>query len=239
MQSLIVALALFAGPPAEPTMSGAESVEVGQYARLDVSGVPLESLPQADVTIWPENGTEKIEAQNWSGQPYILFRSSVPGEYLVKVVAPILDGKVATLIVLRHVIEVRGPPAPPVPPQPPEPPTPPPGPDPPQPPQTTGVAYVMVIRRNQELTADQAEVLIKLRTWSDARQQQVSHLEFDPDTAGDNGQLWAAKVPAGETLPYWFLARQRTGSTGVAILNQGPLPDSLDAITGAVEGVLK
>jgi hypothetical protein len=97
----------------------------------------------------------------------------------------------------------------------------------------------MIVRKNQELTADQAETLIKLRTWSDARQQQVSHLEFDPDTAADNGQLWAGRVPSGESLPYWFLARQKTGATGVAILKQGPLPDSLDAITGAVEGVLK
>jgi hypothetical protein len=97
----------------------------------------------------------------------------------------------------------------------------------------------MIVRRNQELTADQAETLIKLRTWSDARQQQVSHLEFDPDTAGDNGQLWVGRVPSGESLPYWFLARQRTGATGVAILKQGPLPETVDAITGAVEGVLK
>jgi hypothetical protein len=96
-----------------------------------------------------------------------------------------------------------------------------------------------VIRRNQDITADQAETLILLRTWSDTQQQQVAQLEFDPDTAADNGQLWAARVPAGESLPYWFLARQRVGSTSFAVIREGPLPENWQAIVGEVEGVLQ
>jgi len=167
----------------------------------------------------------------------VIFASPTPGDYTFVLVVSGTNANGGPMAdMATHTVTLLGPRPPPVPPQPP---TPPPGPDPPQPPETTGVAYLIIVRRNQELTADQAEVLIRLRTWSDARQQQVSQLEFDPDSAGDNGQLWAARVPAGGSLPYWFLARQKTGATGVAILKQGPLPNSLDEITGAVEGVLR
>jgi hypothetical protein len=167
----------------------------------------------------------------------VIFASPTPGDYTFVLVVSGTNANGGPMAdMATHTVTLLAPRPPPVPPVPP---TPPPGPDPPQPPETTGVAYVIVIRRNQELTADQAEVLIRLRTWSDARQQQVSQLEFDPDTSADNGQMWAAKVPSGESLPYWFLSRQRTGATGVAILQQGPLPATLDAITGAVEEVLR
>ena len=232
MHAILLMLVL-AGPPASPAMRGPVEVDQNAYARLEVSNLPGDTLEHADLTVWPVDGTELLPLRTWGGEPLMLFRASDPGKYLVKVVVPVLEGKEARLLSVEHVIEVRGPPTPPTPP------TPPPGPDPPQPPETTGVAYVIVIRRNQDITADQAETLIRLRTWSDAQQQQVAQLEFDPDTAADNGQLWAARVPAGESLPYWFLARQRTGSTGTAILKQGPLPESLDAITGAVGEVLK
>jgi hypothetical protein len=170
----------------------------------------------------------------------VIFASPTPGDYTFVLIVSGTNANGGPMAdMATHTVTLLGPRPPPVPPQPPVPPPLPPGPDPTIPPETTGVAYVMIVRRNQELTADQAETLIKLRTWSDARQQQVSHLEFDPDTAADGGQLWAAKVPSGESLPYWFLARQKTGATGVAILKQGPLPETLDAITGAVEGALK
>jgi len=236
----IFLMLVLTGPPATPVMSGPVEVERNVYARLAISDLPVSSLEHANITVWPEVGTELLPLRTWGGEPLMLFRASEPGRYLVKVVVPVLEGKEARLLSVEHIIEVRGPPTPPVPPTPPEPPTPPPGPDPPQPPETTGVAYVIVIRRNQDITADQAETLIRLRTWSDARQQQVSQLEFDPDTAGDNGQLWAARVPAGERLPYWFLARQRAaGGSGVAILRQGPLPENWQVIVGEVEGLLQ
>jgi hypothetical protein len=268
MHATILLMLILSGPPAESSttamqpgqdhsgpaalkLTGPTEGLAGQPVAIVVHGLPAVDLKSTvgDQTAWVETLRFAISAPDgadvtldkelsmtvapWAWRLRVTFVPPVDGTYVL-----VCDWNQEPFGLALHRMLI-GPRPPPTPPVPPTPPIPPPGPDPPTPPETTGVAYVIVIRKNQDITADQAETLIRLRTWSDARPQQVSQLEFDPDTAGDNGQLWAARVPAGKSLPYWFLARQRVGSTGFAVIREGPLPENWQAIVGEVEGVLQ
>lgn len=113
-------------------------------------------------------------------------------------------------------------------PQPP-PPTPP-GPDPPEPPpptpgQTTGVVWLTILRHKDDVTADQAEVLARIRQWSDQQPAaKVLHYQFPPDSSDPKVQAYAARVPTGASLPYVFISQARTDGRGAEILWHGPLP---------------
>jgi hypothetical protein len=228
---------------AEPVMSGPTEAEPREYVRLEITDLPVESLADAVLIVWPEAGTELLPIRTWGGEPLMLFRAVRPGEYLVQVVVPVLDGKVAKLLQVRHTITVRGPPPPVVvvPPAPPIPPPLPPGPDPPMPPptpETSGVAYLIVVRNNQDLTADQASTLIHLRQWSDSQPAKVSHLEISPDAGGSDSRLKTYIDKAGQ-LPWVIISQGRTDGNGAAVLWSGPLPDSHDALIGTFQEVVK
>ena len=87
---------------------------------------------------------------------------------------------------------------------------------------TTGVAYLVIIRRNEELTADQAAELLKLRTWSDSQPEKVSQLEITPEAGSDDDRLAGYVAKAGP-LPWVVLSRSRKDGQGAAVLWSGAL----------------
>lgn len=114
----------------------------------------------------------------------------------------------------------------------------PPKPDPTLPPLTTGVTYLVVIRENQDLTADQAAMLAKMRTWTDSQPERFSQLEIRPAAGGEDDRLRTYTERAGP-LPWLVISRARTDGTGAAVLWSGELPGDLDAVKQRVAEVVK
>lgn len=143
-------------------------------------------------------------------------------------------GIFVVLVLGLLILLALGPCATPTPPQPPQPP-------PPVDPQTTGPVYLLIFRRATELTIDQATTLIKLRTWTDARPETVSHLEFPPEAAAEDERVaaYAAKIPPGALLPYCFASRAAADGSGARILWHGPLPATLPELASIVERILQ
>jgi len=96
----------------------------------------------------------------------------------------------------------------------------------------------VVIRDAADLTVEEAETLSKLRTWSDANQATVTHLEFSPEADDPRVKAYAAKVPAGKPLPWVFLSRSKSDGTGATILWSGPL-GTVDEVKAKVAEVTK
>ncbi len=107
------------------------------------------------------------------------------------------------------------------------------------PPQTTGPVAVVIIRDAADLTVDEAEVLSKLRTWSDSRQAEVTHLEFSPAAEDARVQAYVAKIPAGKPLPWVFISRAKADGSGAVLLWNGPLAKSAAEIEAKVAEVSK
>ena len=80
----------------------------------------------------------------------------------------------------------------------------------------------MIVRRNEELTADQAAELLKLRTWSDSQPEKVSQLEVTPEAGGEDERLAGYVAKAGP-LPWVVLSRSRKDGKGAAVLWSGAL----------------
>jgi len=111
-------------------------------------------------------------------------------------------------------------------------------PDPTQPPATTGVTYLVVVRENAELTADQAAMLAKMRTWSDSQPEHLRQLEVSPDAGSEDDRLKTYTERAGP-LPWLVISRARVDGTGAAVLWSGELPGDVDAVKAKVEEVVK
>lgn len=161
-----------------------------------------------------------------------IFASPTPGSYrFVLVVAGVNSNGGPAADMATHSVVLRGPVVPPPgPPSPDDPPVPP-GP-------TTGAVAIVVIRDAADLTVDEAETLSKLRTWSDANQATVTHLEFSPEADDPRVKAYAAKVPAGKPLPWLFLSRAKADGTGATILWSGPL-GTVDEVKAKVAEVGK
>ena len=113
-------------------------------------------------------------------------------------------------------------------------------PDVPIPPQqTTGPVAVVIIRDASDLTVDEAEVLSKLRTWSDSRQAEVTHLEFSPTAEDARVKAYVAKVPAGKPLPWVFISRAKADGSGAVLLWNGPLAKTAAEVEAKVTEVSK
>lgn len=164
-----------------------------------------------------------------------IFASPVAGTYrFVLVVAGTNANGGPAADMATHTVTLRGgtipPPIPP-------PVTPPPGPDPTTPPETTGVAYLVIVRRNEELTADQAAELLKLRQWSDSQPEKVSQLEVTPEAGGEDSRLAGYVAKAGP-LPWVVLSRSRKDGKGAAVLWSGALGTAAE-LQAKVEEVVK
>lgn len=183
-----------------------------------------------------------------------VFASGAPGEYRFFAVVAQRDGEATTLADASFVVRVGGPsPVPPTPtpptPTPPPAPTPiPPAPTPTPPPAPIPDSFsslsLVVIRDVDDLTADQAEVLLNLRTWSDAQPPaKVRHYEFAPDQKNELGQTdpvvagYLAKKPATAKLPYVLLLA--TDATPAKVAWQGELPATAKEITDRMSSLLK
>lgn len=162
----------------------------------------------------------------------VLFWEGDPGSYgVIFIPNDIAEGLAARQVKLGH-----GP-------QPPPDPDDPDVPDPPDPDQpTSGLVWITVIRENAELTADQAQTLIKLRTWSDKQPaDKIAHWEFSPDAGTENAnvQAYIDKIPASGKLPWLFVSQRKKGDSGAVILHSGPLPASADEIIAIAGRVAK
>lgn len=178
-----------------------------------------------------------------------VFASGAPGEYRFYAVVAQRDGDRTTLADASFVVRVGGPTPPPtpVPPAPtptPVPPAPEPTPPPAPVPDTVSSISVVVIRDVNDLTVDQAEVLLNLRTWSDSQPPtKVRHYEFAPDQQNEFGQTdptvagYIEKKPLTAKLPYVLLLA--TDSTPAKVLWQGELPAAAKEITDKVTSRLK
>jgi hypothetical protein len=80
----------------------------------------------------------------------------------------------------------------------------------------------VIVRRNEELTADQAAELLKLRQWSDSQPEKISQLEITPEAGSDDSRL-AGYVSKAGPLPWVVLSRSRKDGKGAAVLWSGPL----------------
>lgn len=107
------------------------------------------------------------------------------------------------------------------------------------PPQTTGPVAVVIIRNAADLTVDEAEVLSKLRTWSDSRQEDVTHLEFSPTADDARVKAYVAKIPAGKPLPWVFISRAKADGSGAVLLWNGPLAKTVAEIEAKIAEVSK
>lgn len=94
---LALSLLLSALPPAAQAgvilRGPTEPVEVGDLCEIFVGGIEHEALPQAVLKWWPRENVQVRPAMTWAGEPFILFRSKVPGEVFFWV-AILRDGKV-------------------------------------------------------------------------------------------------------------------------------------------------
>lgn len=213
---LLAALATAAADAQQPraVITGPREARCGALVVLDATASEglgrlwvLAAAPE-ETTFLPVDSSTKC-----------LFASPVAGRYeFVLIVSGTNANGGPAAEIARHSVTLRG--STPPPPPPPDEPT-----DPTQPPETMGAATLIVLRINQDLTADQAATLTKLRTWSDARPNQVSQLEFSPEDTDARVAQYVAKLPAGQDLPYVFLVRQRRDGRGAVILWKGPLPN--------------
>jgi hypothetical protein len=105
--------------------------------------------------------------------------------------------------------------------------------------QTTGPVAVVIIGDASDLTVDEAEVLSKLRTWSDSRQADVTHLEFSPAADDARVKAYVAKIPAGKPLPWVFISRAKADGNGAVLLWNGPLAKTAAEIEAKVAEVTK
>ena len=69
---------------AEVSLTGPTSpVEVGELYEVFVSGIPHEALPQTVIKWWPRENVQVRPAMTWAGEPFILLRSTTPGEFFL------------------------------------------------------------------------------------------------------------------------------------------------------------
>jgi hypothetical protein len=87
LRSLAIALGLLLLPSvawAKITLYGPDGpIEANDYAQITVSGVANEALRGALLKHSPRERTNLIAAWTWAGDPLILFRSKVPGKFLL------------------------------------------------------------------------------------------------------------------------------------------------------------
>ena len=227
-----------------PHILGVEQAALGERIILGFSNVNTTVLPFAKIESWPNNGVEILDVYDGWKQPVPKLHVTIvePGKYMIAVSYIDTVGDLPTLIALRHIVEVRGPPTPPTPPTPPVPPIPPvppvppgpePGPDPPQPP-TSGVVMMVMVTPDQP-TADQFEQFLKLRTWADepSRLDKVALWKITKGQQDSSGGVdanlvaYINLVPQNETLPYLFITQKITNGNGTAILWKGRYSDSI------------
>lgn len=117
-------------------------------------------------------------------------------------------------------------------------------PTPPTPVTVKGPVWAITIRVAEKLTADQAEVLINLRSWVDKQpSDKAISLEFAPDAVGPDGArdekvaVWAAKIPANSKLPYIFISQAKSDGSGSVIHWQGELPKTANEIIAKIQAV--
>ena len=101
----------------------------------------------------------------------------------------------------------------------------------------TGPAYLIVLRKSEQLTADQAKVLAKLRSWADSQPSKTSLLEFSPDADDSRVQSYVAKLPSDAELPYVFLGRARKSDGKAGVIWKGKLPETEQEIIDRVGGL--
>lgn len=185
----------------------------------------------------------------------VLVATAPPGEYQARWRGQYIDWENRQFRSEWRVytIKIRGPPTPTPPPTPQPPPQPappspnptppaPPPPNPPQPVETTGDLYSIVIRDVTQLTAEESETLLQIRSWCDS-QSGVQHLEFPPDAVDGSGAVnaavkqWVNRIPPESTMPYAFVARRRTDDGPSHVYWQGELTQAnqvIDAIRGVI-----
>lgn len=139
-----------------------------------------------------------------------------------------LAGKLTTASTTRSAsckVQVGQSPVVVVPPTPPTPPTPVP-PDP----LAEGVVFVVVIRQST-ISIQDIGVLIDLRDWTDTQpKDKIANFEYEPKDRNNPAVAgYIAKIPAGETLPYYFILQTKAGDKA-KILYHGRLPDNAEEI---------
>ena len=217
-----------ASGPADLRLTGPAVGAVGQPVVIVVSGLPAVDLGQTvgEQTRWIDSlrfdvstpsGPAQLEKElsmsvsPWEWRLRLTLTPASNGCYVV-----VCDWNEPPYGLALHRVDVGGsPPVVVVPPI---------TPDPTTPALLTGPAYVVVIRRMQSLSADEAQVLIKLRAWADSQPSKTSLLEFSPDEEDSRVQTYVAKVPAGAELPWTFLSRARKDGTGAGVIWSGKLP---------------
>lgn len=232
-----------ASGPADLRMTGPASGAVCQPLAIMVSGLPAVDLSATvgEQTKWIDalrfdvsgpSGAVALDKElsmsvsPWEWRLRLTLTPATAGVYLV-----VCDWNQEPYGLALHRVNVGGT-VPPIDP-PPVDPT-----DPTVPPSaTTGVAYLVIIRHNAELTADQAAELIKLRQWSDSQPEKVSQLEVSPD-AGSSDDRLAGYIAKAGPLPWVVLSRGRKDGTGAAVLWSGPL-GTAEALQAKVAEVVK
>ena len=61
------------------------ALAVGEYAMLEITGMPAERMPAARVKHYPRGNVAVVPAQTWGGTPFIWFGAQARGTYLVSV----------------------------------------------------------------------------------------------------------------------------------------------------------
>lgn len=230
--------------PTEFKVTGPASGDVSKPVSLVISGLPAVDLskPLGEQTLWVETIRFELSSPSaerpildkelsmsvspWEWRLRINFTPKSPGTYLL-----VCDWNQTPYGLALHRVEIGGTVTPPFPP--------PVIPDDPvpAPTETTGTAYLVIIRHNAELTADQTAELLKLRQWSDAQPQIISHLEISPDAGSEDDRLAGYIAKAGP-LPWVVLSRGRKDGKGAIILWSGPF-DSAKALQTKFEEVVK
>ena len=112
-------------------------------------------------------------------------------------------------------------------------------------PETKGPVWAITIRVAEKLTADQAEVLLNLRKWTDQQPaDKVGNLEFPPDAVGPDGAAdqrvkgWTSRIPANAKLPYVFISRTAVDGKSSVVHWQGELPTSATELISKMESLM-
>lgn len=185
----------------------AEPVAVGQNVQVYIEGIAPDLLGKAITMHWPREGTTFVPARTWGGNPFIWFEATRPGRYLVSVTVPkLVDGE-ASLEHAEAVIVVGGEPNPN--------PTPPPVPPVPVP----GEVSMVVILETGTRTADETEILGKLRAYLRTSKQKVRFADQDMiDGATNQTPTWlipylTAVTTRPVTLPVMVIAKTALAPT--------------------------
>lgn len=232
----------FASTPAAQSGEPAEVSIVGPSTALPGDLIVLEAAGTFDSAKWFLGNSEKTFLPVDGGKR-VVFASGASGEYRFFVVAATVDGGKVSLDDATHVVTIGGPNPTPTPPSPTPPAPPTPVPPTPVVPAAKSVAIV-VIRDSEQLDADQSEVLVDLREWSDAQKpEQVRHYEFAPDQTGPDGRkdplaaAYIAKLPANAALPWAMILN--TDQKPAAVVWSEHLPDKAQSIIDKATSILK